>query len=87
MWLDLAPEPQDEAAAGERLQVVGRGGERHRAAGERHSDPGAEVDVGRGAGGQQEREERIVVRLRRPDAVVPGSLLLGRLRGERSEIV
>ncbi len=78
--LDLAPEPEDEPPAREVLKVVAEVRQRHRVAGERHRDAGAELEVVGVLGRQDEGEERIVAGLGAEDAVVPDRLELpGRL--------
>ena len=71
IWL---PEPEVEAAARERLQVPGLGGERHRAAGEGDGDGGGQLEALGGVGGQHQRQERIVRALEGEGAVVAGRL-------------
>src|SRR5436189_1159394 len=52
----------------EAFEVPGDLGEDHRAARERDGDRGAELDLRRHGGRDGERQERIVLGLRRPDA-------------------
>ena len=73
-----------EAAVGVALEVPGRVRERHRAAGERDRDAGAELDPLGVLGRDEQRVEGVVAGLGRPDAVIAGSLgfpgRLGRAR-------
>ena len=70
----LRPHPQHDTPARVLLQLVGRVRHAHRVAGEGHGDPGPEGHRRRVLGGQRQRQERIVRRLGRPDAVEPGGL-------------
>ena len=75
---DLTAETEHETTLGERLQVPAGVGQRHRVAGERHRDRRAELDRLGVLGTDQQREERVVRRLRGPHAAVPGGFgLLG----------
>ena len=75
--LDLGAQTEQEAALGQRLEVVGGGRHGHRIAGEGHGDPRAHLDPCGVLGRQDQGQERVVVDLGRPDPVVPGRL--GRL--------
>ena len=89
--LDLRPEAQEEPSFGHGLEVVGRHGQRHRVPSEGHRDAGAHLEALGVFGGKDEGKERVVARLGRPDAVVPGRLCIrglghnsGRIESERS---
>ncbi len=75
--LDLAAQPEHEAALRERLQIPADVREQHRVAGERDGDRRAELDRLGSLGGDGEREERIVGGLGRPDPRVAGRLEFG----------
>jgi hypothetical protein len=78
MGADLGAEPEDEAAPGGQLQVVRGLGQVHGAPGQGDGDAGAERDRARVLGGQGQRQERVVPRLRREEPVEPaGFHLLG----------
>ena len=86
--LDLAPEPEVEASARQRLQVPRLVGEGHRVPGERDGDRGRELEPLGGVRGQHQRQERVVRALEGEGAVVAGRLhgssRVGRRRRERT---
>ena len=71
--LDLAAEAEDEAPLREGLQVPRRVGERHRRPGEGDGDRRAEFEMFGVLGAEQQRQERVVRCLGRPDAGIAGS--------------
>jgi hypothetical protein len=56
---DLGPETDQQPSAGLPLQVVDRVGDRHRRAGQRDRDAGAQADVFGHLGGHGQRQERV----------------------------
>jgi hypothetical protein len=67
-------EPEIEPPAGVRLQVPAQVRDRHRVARERDGDAGSDLEPRRVFGGQQHRQEWIVVDLAGPASVVAASL-------------
>ena len=84
--LHLRAETEDEAALRVGLQIPADVGDGHRIAGERHRDAGPELDRRGVLGGQHQRQERIVVDLGCPAAVVAPSLQRGRRLGDVGEL-
>jgi len=70
MWLDLRAQAQDEPSLRVVLQVPTDLGHRHRIACKRHRDAGTQFDAGGVFGGQGQRQERVVIELGGPAAVV-----------------
>src|SRR6267143_5299035 len=85
--LHLRAEPEDEPPARGLGEVPGNMREDHGAARKRDGDRGTELDLRGDGGGDGERQEGIVLRLRRPEAVVPERLDLARIAGDRLEVV
>ena len=85
--LYLRAQAQHEAAIGGVLQIPCDVGEDHRASRKRHRDRRAEPDPRRDARGDSQRKKRIVLGLRRPEAVVPHRLDLARVARDRLEVV
>src|SRR5690606_39643442 len=69
----LRAQPQDEAPAGQRSEVPGRVGQRHRAAGKAQSDSRADLQIAAAGGSQPKLDERVVVYLGGPQPVESGS--------------
>ena len=84
--LDLRAQPEQEPSLRIGLQVVAHDGEVHGAAGERHRDPGAELEPLGVLGGEEQRQEHVVTRLGRPGAVVARGLGRARRVGDGVEI-
>jgi hypothetical protein len=76
--LHLRAQPENESAVRVRLQIPPDVGHCHGVAGERHRDAGAQFDRRGVLSGQHKRQERIVVDLGCPAAVVAAPLQLAR---------
>src|SRR5499433_240867 len=85
--LDLAAEPQDEAAPRGLLEIPRDHGRDHGAPREDGGDVGAELDARGHRGSHGQGEEGIVLRLRRPEGVVAHGLDLARVVRERLEVM
>ena len=85
--LDLAAQPEEEAAARGLLQIPRDHGRDHGAPREHGGDIGAELDPGGDGARHGQGQEGIVLGLRRPQRVIAHGLDLARIVGQRLEVM